>query len=85
MTVAGVDLTVYTTATLTMLRPDGTSIVKTATIDDAGAGTIHFTWAANDLQAGLSLGDLAFFTAAGLRWTEPSDEPIRFVVRAKVA
>lgn len=80
----GVDLGVFTSIVMNVRRPDGRLIVKTAVIDDAPNGLLHFEWAVGDLIEGLQTADIVFTESSGKSETFPDDQPLEINVRPKV-
>jgi hypothetical protein len=79
----GEDLTGYT-VTMKIRFEDGSSLEKTATIDDTEAGEFHFEWDAGDLVVGTHAAEIVFVDSDGLPETWPADAPLDLVVRSEV-
>lgn len=81
---APVDLT-GATVVLRMQRPDGTILLRTATVTAAAAGTWSYVWQAGELVKGQWQVDVEVTGADGLLQTTPAPHPIMFDVRGRLS
>lgn len=84
--VTPIDLTDYGAITLRLRDEIGCLLTKTATVEDAPGGIVHFQFAADDLTEGLYKGDIEVIddNADVEIVTLDCDRPICLRVRARV-
>jgi hypothetical protein len=78
------NIAAFASITLKVRRPDGTSVIKTAIIDDAAKGKFHFEWASGDLIIGVNEARVKLEITAGNVLSLPKPVPLSLIVSAEV-